>query len=195
MRKVHSSFSILFFFSSSSLPDLKRRNINSTRPRPRAHYFGACERACDWYDFSRKKHAHARMDHRFWSVSKCLLHGRVLVSKMCRDRLFLVQHDCHPRFHVCVSCHSPASQRKHARHTSVRAMLHIESSRRFRRVRVNTCRAHMRIRSLASAGCMHVKLDHRFRHVCPFLVCRLPRKCCTCQIQPSFSTSSISAVC
>ena len=77
-----------------------------------------------------------------------------------------VQHDCHPRLHVCISCRS---QRKHARHiTSVRDMLHIESSRRFRRVCVNTCRAHMRIRALALAGRVHVKLDRRFRHVCPF---------------------------
>ena len=97
-----------------------------------------------------------------------------------------VQHDCHPRFHVCISCRS---QRKHARHiASVRDMLHIESSRRFWRVCVNTCRAHMRIRALASAGRVHVKLDRRFRHVCPFSVYRLPRKCCTCQIRPSFST-------
>ena len=90
-----------------------------------------------------------------------------------------VQHDCHPRLHVCISCRS---QRKHARHiASVRDMLHIESSRRFWRVCVNTCCAHMRIRALASAGRVHVKLDRRFRHVCPFLVCMWPRKCCTCQ--------------
>ena len=99
-----------------------------------------------------------------------------------------VQHDCYPRLHVCISCRS---QRKHARHiASVRDMLHIESSRRFWRVCVNTCRTHMRIRALASAGRVHVKLDRRFRHVCPFLVYRLPRKCCTCQIRPSFSTCS-----
>ena len=30
---LHSSFFILFSFSSSSLPDLKRRDINSIRPR------------------------------------------------------------------------------------------------------------------------------------------------------------------
>ena len=77
-----------------------------------------------------------------------------------------VQHDCCPRLHVCISCRS---QRKHARHiASVRDMLHIESSRRFWRVCVNTCCAHMRIRALASAGRVHVKLDRRFRHVCPF---------------------------
>ena len=99
-----------------------------------------------------------------------------------------VQHDCRPRLHVCISCRS---QRKHARHiASVRDMLHIESSRRFWRVCVNTCRAHMRIRALASAGRVHVKLDRRFRRVCPFLVYRRPRKCCTCQIRPSFSTCS-----
>ena len=56
----------------------------------------------------------------------------------------LVQHDCHPRLHVCISCRS---QRKHARHiASVRDMLHIESSRRFWRVCVKACRAHMRIK-------------------------------------------------
>ena len=94
-----------------------------------------------------------------------------------------VQHDCRPRLHVCISCRS---QRKHARHiASVRDMLHIESSRRF--WRVNTRRAHMRIRALALAG-VHVNLDRRFGHVCPFLVCTWPRKCCTCQIRPSFST-------
>ena len=107
-----------------------------------------------------------------------------------------VQHDCRPRLHVCISCRS---QRKHARHiASVRDMLHIESSRRFWRVCVNTCRAHMRIRALALAGRVHVKLDRRFRHACPFSVYRLPQKCCTCQIRPSFSTCPhvpISAVC
>ena len=67
-----------------------------------------------------------------------------------------VQHDCYPRLHVCISCRS---QRKHARHiASVRDMLHIESSRRFWRVCVNTRRAHMRIRALASAGRVHVNL-------------------------------------
>ena len=55
-----------------------------------------------------------------------------------------VQLDCHPRLHVCISCRS---QRKHARHiASVRDMLHIESSRRFWRVCVKACRAHMRIK-------------------------------------------------
>ena len=43
---------------------------------------------------------------------------------------------------------------------------------------------------VSSVGRVHVKLDRRFRHVCPFLVYRLPRKCCTCQIRPSFSTCS-----
>ena len=71
-----------------------------------------------------------------------------------------VQHDCCPRLHVCISCRS---QRKHARHiASVRDMLHIESSRRFRRV--NTCGAHMRIRG----ACLG--------------------RSCACKIGPSFST-------
>ena len=71
-----------------------------------------------------------------------------------------VQHDCRPRLHVCISCRS---QRKHARHiASVRDMLHIESSRRFRRV--NTCGAHMRIRG----ACLG--------------------RSCACKIGPSFST-------
>ena len=34
---------------------------------------------------------------------------------------------------------------------------------------------------VSSVGRVHVKLDRRFRHVCPFLVCMWPRKCCTCQ--------------
>ena len=92
-----------------------------------------------------------------------------------------VQHDCCPRLHVCISCRS---QRKHARHiASVRDMLHIESSRRFWRVCVNTCRAHMRVRALASAGRMHVKLDRCFRHVCQILARRLPQKCCAYMYQ------------
>ena len=71
-----------------------------------------------------------------------------------------VQHDCCPRLHVCISCRS---QRKHSRHiASVRDMLHIESSRRFRRV--NTCGAHMRIRG----ACLG--------------------RSCACKIGPSFST-------
>ena len=37
---------------------------------------------------------------------------------------------------------------------------------------------------------MHVKLNRRFRHVCSFVVFRSPRKCCTCQIRPLFSTCS-----
>ena len=95
---------------------------------------------------------------------------------------------CHPLLHVCISCRS---QRKHARHiASVRDMLHSGSSRRFRRICVKACRAHMRIRALASASRVHVKLNRRFRRVCPFLVYRLPRKCCTCQIRPSFLTCS-----
>ena len=139
------------------------------------------------------------MDHSFWhGRSQSLLRvssmGEFWSPRCARqnERLFLLssglQHDCHPRLHVCISCHS---QRKHARHiASIRDMLHIESSRRFWRICVKACRAHMRIRALASADRVHVKLDRRFRHVCPFLVRRLPRKCCTCQIQPSFPTCS-----
>ena len=113
---------------------------------------------------------------------------RVLVSdEMCtskRTAVFGLFWSSMTAIHDCM-CASAAAVRRVEESTrdtpSVRDMLHIESSRRFRRVCVNTCRAHMRIRALASAGRVHVKLDRRFRHVCPFLVCMWPRKCCTCQ--------------
>ena len=84
-----------------------------------------------------------------------------------------VHHDCHPPLHVCISCRS---QRKHTRHiASVRYMLNIESNRRFRRVCVNTGRAHMRIKGACLGRSRACFLDRRFRHVCPFLVCMWPR--------------------
>ena len=96
---------------------------------------------------------------------------RVLVSKMCtsnRTAVFALFRSSLTAIHalpstiacVCISCRS---QRKHARHiASIRDMLHIESSGRFRRV--NTCRAHMRIRG----ACLG--------------------RSCACKIGPSFST-------
>ena len=84
----------------------------------------------------------------------------------------------------------PQSKKARATHCFYSRYAAHRSSRRFLRICVKACRAHMRIRALASAGRVHVKLDRRFRHVCPFLVYRLPRKCCTCQIRPSFSTCS-----
>ena len=137
---------------------------SSKSPLPRrmcsAHVIGAISRGR-----IMQNHAHAKMDHRFWHGSKCL---RGFWSPRCarqNEQLFSVQLECHARLHVCISCRS---QRKHARHiASIRDMLHIESSRRFWRVCVNTCRAHMRIRALASAGHVRLKVDRRFRHVCP----------------------------
>ena len=106
------------------------------------------------------------MDHRFWHGSQSLLRvssmGEFWSPRCARqnERLFSVQLDCHARLHVCISCRS---QRKHARHiASIGDMLHIESSRRFRRV--NTCGAHMRIRG----ACLG--------------------RSCACKIGPSFST-------
>ena len=110
------------------------------------------------------------MDHRFWHGSQSLLRvssmGEFWSPRCARqnERLFFLSFgpadDWHTRLHVCISCRS---QRKHAQHiASVRDMLHIESSRRFRRV--NTCRAHMRIRG----ACLG--------------------RSCACKIEPSFST-------
>ena len=104
-----------------------------------------------------------------------------------------VQLDCHPRtaIHYCMCVHQlPQSKKARATHCFYSRYAAHRSSRRFLRICVKACRAHMRIRALASAGRVHVKLDRRFRHVCPFLVYRLPRKCCTCQIRPSFLTCS-----
>ena len=103
------------------------------------------------------------MDHRFWHRSKCL---RGFWSPRCarqNERLFLVSFG--PAIHDCM-CASAAAVRRVEESTrdtpSVRDMLHIESSRRFRRV--NTCGAHMRIRG----ACLG--------------------RSCACKIEPSFST-------
>ena len=93
-----------------------------------------------------------------------------------------VQHDCHPRLHVCISCRS---QRKHARHiASVRDMLHIESSRRFRRVIGRSCACACKIGPSFStcmpifslyvaAKMLHMsKFGRRFRHAPILAVCQ-----------------------
>ena len=108
------------------------------------------------------------MDHRFWHGSQSLLHGRVLVSEMCtskRTAVFALFRSSMTAIHDCM-CASAAAVRRVEESTrdtpSVRDMLHIESSRRFRRV--NTCGAHMRIRG----ACLG--------------------RSCACKIGPSFST-------
>ena len=113
---LHSSFFILFSFSSSSLPDLKRRNkqhsASAKGPLPRrmcsahAHVIGA---------ISRGRACTCENGPSFLTWKQVPARG--LVSEMCTSKrtavfaLFWSKRDSHPPFHACISCRSPASRK------------------------------------------------------------------------------------
>ena len=80
--------------------------------------------------------------------------------------------------HECMRISAAAARRRVEASTREKTLISV----RYFPPRHSVCTSNLAVVfGVSSVGRVHVKLDRRFRHVCPFLICMWPRKCCTCQ--------------